>query len=68
MADRIDFLPITADYVEQVSQAIDIESVLINANIATVQTSVGMADRIYFLPITADYVEQVNNSILIDAI
>ncbi len=36
-----------------------IESVLINPNIATVQTSVGMADRIYFLPITADYVAQV---------
>lgn len=34
-------------------------TVLINPNIATVQTSKGMADRTYFLPITADYVEQV---------
>jgi len=33
--------------------------VLINPNIATVQTSYGMADQVYFLPVTADFVEQV---------
>lgn len=32
---------------------------LINPNIATVQTSKGLADKVYFLPITADYVTQV---------
>ena len=36
-----------------------IRTVLINPNIATVQTSKGLADKVYFLPITADYVEQV---------
>lgn len=36
-----------------------IETVLINPNIATVQTSKGLADKVYFLPITADYVTQV---------
>ena len=36
-----------------------IQTVLINPNIATVQTSKGMADRIYFLPITPEYVTQV---------
>ncbi|XP_069989210.1 multifunctional protein CAD isoform X7 [Penaeus vannamei] len=39
-----------------------IESVLINPNIATVQTSKGLADKVYFLPITASYVEQVIKS------
>ena len=34
-------------------------TVLINPNIATVQTSKGMADKIYLLPITPDYVTQV---------
>ena len=34
--------------------------VLINPNIATVQTSKGMADKVYFLPITPDYVTQVS--------
>ncbi len=34
-------------------------SVLINPNIATVQTSEGVADKIYYLPITPEYVEQV---------
>lgn len=29
-----------------------IETVLINPNIATIQTSEGVADRVYFLPIT----------------
>ena len=36
-----------------------IESVLINPNIATVQTSEGIADKIYFLPITPYFVEKV---------
>lgn len=36
-----------------------IQTVLINPNIATVQTSKGMADRVYFLPITPEYVTQV---------
>lgn len=36
-----------------------IQTILINPNIATVQTSQGMADKVYFLPITAEYVEQV---------
>ena len=36
-----------------------IQTVLINPNIATVQTSKGMADKTYFLPITPHYVTQV---------
>ncbi|MBW6499713.1 MAG: ATP-grasp domain-containing protein, partial [Bacteroidales bacterium] len=36
-----------------------IETVLINPNIATVQTSEGIADKIYFLPVTPAFVEQV---------
>jgi len=36
-----------------------IETVLINPNIATVQTSEGIADKIYFLPVTSYFVEQV---------
>ena len=36
-----------------------IETVLINTNIATVQTSEGVADRIYFLPVTPFFVEKV---------
>uniref|UniRef100_A0A670I628 Multifunctional protein CAD n=1 Tax=Podarcis muralis TaxID=64176 RepID=A0A670I628_PODMU len=36
-----------------------IQTVLINPNIATVQTSKGLADKVYFLPITPDYVAQV---------
>lgn len=33
---------------------------LINPNIATVQTSKGLADKVYFLPITPEYVTQVS--------
>src|SRR6202007_922948 len=33
--------------------------VLVNPNIATVQTSTGMADQIYFLPVTPEFVTQV---------
>lgn len=40
----------------------NIQTVLINPNIATVQTSKGMADKCYFLPLTPDYVEQVIKS------
>ena len=36
-----------------------IETVLINPNIATVQTSEGIADKIYFLPVTPAFVEKV---------
>ena len=36
-----------------------IETILINPNIATVQTSDGVADRIYFLPVTPYFVEKV---------
>ena len=34
-----------------------IETILINPNIATVQTSEGVADQIYFLPVTPYFVE-----------
>lgn len=34
---------------------------LINPNIATVQTSKGLADKVYFLPITPEYVTQVQS-------
>ncbi len=37
----------------------NITTVLINPNIATVQTSEGIADKIYFLPVTAYFVEKV---------
>lgn len=36
-----------------------IQTVLINPNIATVQTSKGLADKVYFLPLEPEYVEQV---------
>ena len=35
------------------------ETILINPNIATVQTSEGIADKVYFLPVTPDFVERV---------
>jgi len=34
-------------------------TILINPNIATVQTSEGMADKIYFLPVTTYFVERI---------
>jgi carbamoyl-phosphate synthase large subunit len=37
----------------------NISTVLINPNIATVQTSEGLADKIYFLPVTPHFVEKV---------
>ncbi len=36
-----------------------LQTVLINPNIATVQTSEGVADKIYFLPVTPSFVEKV---------
>ena len=36
-----------------------VESVLINPNIATIQTSEGVADKVYFLPVTTYFVEQI---------
>ncbi|MDD4489781.1 MAG: carbamoyl-phosphate synthase (glutamine-hydrolyzing) large subunit [Paludibacter sp.] len=36
-----------------------IKTVLINPNIATIQTSEGIADKVYFLPITPYFVEQI---------
>ncbi|KAJ8918595.1 hypothetical protein NQ315_013100 [Exocentrus adspersus] len=40
----------------------NIQTVLINPNIATVQTSKGLADKVYFLPLIPEYVEQVIRS------
>lgn len=40
----------------------NIQTVLINPNIATVQTSKGLADKVYFLPLMPEYVEQVIRS------
>ncbi|HEX2921002.1 MAG TPA: carbamoyl-phosphate synthase (glutamine-hydrolyzing) large subunit [Bacteroidales bacterium] len=37
----------------------NVETVLINPNIATVQTSEKLADRIYFLPVTPYFVEKI---------
>src|SRR5690606_12893694 len=36
-----------------------INTVLINPNIATIQTSENFADKVYFLPIKADFVEKI---------
>jgi carbamoyl-phosphate synthase large subunit len=36
-----------------------VEVVLVNPNIATIQTSEGMADRVYFLPVTPYFTEKV---------
>ena len=36
-----------------------IEVILVNPNIATIQTSKGLADKIYYLPVTPEYVKQV---------
>ncbi|MEG2282844.1 MAG: carbamoyl phosphate synthase large subunit, partial [Rikenellaceae bacterium] len=37
----------------------EIYTVLINPNIATVQTSENIADKVYFLPVTPEYIEDV---------
>ncbi|AFH50888.1 Carbamoylphosphate synthase large subunit [Ignavibacterium album JCM 16511] len=36
-----------------------VETILINPNIATIQTSENFADKVYFIPIKADFVERV---------
>ncbi len=36
-----------------------ISTVLINPNIATIQTSEGVADKVYFLPVTPYFVEEI---------
>jgi carbamoyl-phosphate synthase/aspartate carbamoyltransferase len=36
-----------------------IYTILINPNIATIQTSKGLADKVYFLPVTPDFVRKV---------
>ena len=36
-----------------------VKTVLVNPNIATVQTSEGIADKIYFLPVTPKFVEKI---------
>eukprot|EP00050_Salpingoeca_kvevrii_P012055 m.20113 g.20113 ORF g.20113 m.20113 type:complete len:1543 (+) comp3806_c0_seq1:175-4803(+) len=36
-----------------------IQSILINSNIATVQTAEGLADQVYFLPVTKEFVTEV---------
>ena len=42
-----------------------IDSVLVNPNIATIQTSPGLADMIYYNPITPDFVSQIIREIII---
>lgn len=57
----------TDDVLRQAIKALKeegVQTVLINPNIATVQTSQGLADKVYFLPITQDYVTQVSRSLL----
>ena len=36
-----------------------VQTVLLNPNIATVQTSEGVADKVYFLPVTPQFTEEV---------
>ncbi len=36
-----------------------VESILVNPNVATIQTDTRMADKVYFLPITVEYVTEV---------
>ncbi|MEK6248724.1 MAG: hypothetical protein N2C12_11130, partial [Planctomycetales bacterium] len=45
-----------------------VQTVLINPNIATVQTSPGLADRIYLIAVTPESVEQVLIKENVDAI
>ena len=45
-----------------------VKTVLINPNIATVQTSEGVADQIYFLPVQPYFVEEVIKKELSDGI
>ena len=36
-----------------------IYSVLVNPNVATIQTSEGIADKVYFLPITPHFITEI---------
>jgi len=45
-----------------------IESILINPNIATIQTDQGLADKVYFLPVTTYFVEEIIKKEKVDAI
>ena len=45
-----------------------VSSVLVNPNIATIQTSHVLADEIYFLPVTAEYVEYIIQKEKVDGI
>ncbi len=45
-----------------------IRTVLVNPNIATIQTSEGMADEIYFLPVTPEFVEGILEKEKVDGI
>ena len=36
-----------------------VRTVLVNPNVATIQTSEHLADEVYFIPVTAEFVEQV---------
>jgi hypothetical protein len=46
----------------------NIQTVLINPNIATVQTSKGLSDKVYFLPLVPEYVEQVWKSLVVASV
>ena len=45
-----------------------IKSVLINPNIASIQTDDGLADKVYFLPVTTYFVEKIIEKERVDAI
>ena len=45
-----------------------IKTILVNPNIATIQTSKNLVDKVYFLPVTADFVEKVISKELPDGI
>ncbi|MBU1167720.1 carbamoyl-phosphate synthase large subunit, partial [Patescibacteria group bacterium] len=45
-----------------------VKTVLINPNIATIQTSEDMADKVFFLPVTAEFVEKIIKDEKIDSI
>jgi len=45
-----------------------IRTVLVNPNIATIQTSENMADRVYFLPVDPDIVERVIRKEMVDGL
>jgi carbamoyl-phosphate synthase large subunit len=51
-------LPIGSQAIKALKES-NIETILINPNIATIQTSHHLASEVYFLPITADYVAAI---------